>query len=68
MLGFGEDGMQGLVALRRQDYITTKDALESLAQVEQHINAESERAKQCLDDSTVIPVVQVAQKELIESI
>ncbi|KAH7967935.1 hypothetical protein HPB52_004174 [Rhipicephalus sanguineus] len=48
-----------------QQYINTKDAFEYLAQVEQHINEESERAKQCLDDSTVVPVVQVVQKELI---
>ncbi|KAL1482366.1 hypothetical protein MTO96_033848 [Rhipicephalus appendiculatus] len=52
-------------ASRGQHYIATKDAFEYIAQVEQHINEESERAKQCLDDSTVVPVVQVVQKELI---
>ncbi|KAH7963710.1 hypothetical protein HPB52_022448 [Rhipicephalus sanguineus] len=48
-----------------QQYINTKDAFEYIALVEQHINEESERSKQCLDDSTVVPVVQVVQKELI---
>ncbi|KAH7932582.1 hypothetical protein HPB52_024300 [Rhipicephalus sanguineus] len=48
-----------------QQYIKTKDAFEYIALFEQHINEESERSKQCLDDSTVVPVVQVVQKELI---
>ncbi|XP_049268817.1 cullin-3-B-like [Rhipicephalus sanguineus] len=45
-------------ALRGQHYIKTKDSLEYVTQVEQHINEESERAMQCLDESTVVPVLQ----------
>ncbi|KAL1418208.1 hypothetical protein MTO96_026094 [Rhipicephalus appendiculatus] len=52
-------------ALRGQHYIGTRDSLEYVAQVEQHINEESERVKQCLDESTVIPLVQVIERELI---
>ncbi|KAL3249641.1 hypothetical protein MRX96_055853 [Rhipicephalus microplus] len=52
-------------ALRGQRYIGTKDCLEYIAQVEQHINEESERAKQCLDKSTVVAVLHVVEKELI---
>ncbi|KAL1422574.1 hypothetical protein MTO96_021982 [Rhipicephalus appendiculatus] len=48
-----------------QHYITTEDAFEYVAQVEQQFNEESEWANQCLDDSTVVPVVQVVQKEVI---
>ncbi|KAL1487259.1 hypothetical protein MTO96_031031 [Rhipicephalus appendiculatus] len=42
-----------------------EEDLEYIAQVEQRINEESERVKQCLDNSTVVAVVQVVQKELI---
>ncbi|KAH7982960.1 cullin-3-like [Rhipicephalus sanguineus] len=52
-------------ALRGQHYIKTKQVFEYIAQVEQHISEESERAKQCLDASTVVPIVQVVKKELI---
>ncbi|KAL1425858.1 hypothetical protein MTO96_018840 [Rhipicephalus appendiculatus] len=52
-------------ASRGQHYIATKDAFEYVAQVEQHVNEESERAKHCLDDSTVVPVVQMVQNELV---
>ncbi|XP_037276310.2 cullin-3-like [Rhipicephalus microplus] len=52
-------------ALRGQRYIGTKDCLEYIAQVEQHINEESQRAKRCLDKSTVVAVLHVVEKELI---
>ncbi|KAH7968275.1 hypothetical protein HPB52_007308 [Rhipicephalus sanguineus] len=52
-------------ALRGQHYIRTRDSLEYVAQVEQHINEESERAMHCLDESTVAPILQVIEKELI---
>ncbi|XP_037506611.1 cullin-3 [Rhipicephalus sanguineus] len=52
-------------ALRRQDYIKSKKVFEYVAQVEQHIYEESERAKHCLDESTVVPIVQVVKKELV---
>ncbi|KAL1486434.1 hypothetical protein MTO96_031389 [Rhipicephalus appendiculatus] len=52
-------------ALRGQHYIETRDSLEYIAQVEQHINEESEKAKQCLNESTEVPLVQVIERELI---
>ncbi|KAL1427485.1 hypothetical protein MTO96_017199 [Rhipicephalus appendiculatus] len=52
-------------ALCGQHYIATRDCLEYVAQVEQHINEESERAKQCFDESTVVAILHVVEKELI---
>ncbi|XP_050039779.1 cullin-3-like [Dermacentor andersoni] len=52
-------------ALRGRHYIETMDTLEYIAKVEQHIKEESERARQCLCESTVAPVVLVVKEELI---
>ncbi|XP_065299972.1 cullin-3-like [Dermacentor albipictus] len=52
-------------ALSGHHYIDTMDTLEYIAKVEQHIKEESERARQCLCESTVAPVVQVVKEELI---
>ncbi|KAH6936139.1 hypothetical protein HPB50_013801 [Hyalomma asiaticum] len=52
-------------ALLGQNYVVTMEALQFVARMEQHIKEESERAKQCLDESTVVPVVQVVEQELI---
>ncbi|XP_037567898.1 cullin-3 [Dermacentor silvarum] len=52
-------------ALRAHHYIETMDVLEYIAKIQQHITEESERARQCLDDSTVASVVQVVENELV---
>ncbi|KAH6934155.1 hypothetical protein HPB50_021054 [Hyalomma asiaticum] len=52
-------------ALRGQEYIKTNGASEYLAQVEQHIREELERAKQCLDESTAVRVAEVVIIELV---
>ncbi|KAH7954622.1 hypothetical protein HPB49_020249 [Dermacentor silvarum] len=52
-------------ALRGHHYIETMDTLEYILQVEHHINEETERARQCLVESTVAPVVQVVENELV---
>ncbi|KAH7939528.1 hypothetical protein HPB52_013521 [Rhipicephalus sanguineus] len=50
---------------RCQNYLQTMDSLAYVAKVEQHIDEEWERARQCLNESTVVPVVQVVEAELI---
>ncbi|XP_075556813.1 cullin-3-like [Dermacentor variabilis] len=52
-------------ALRGQTYVEMKDALHYIARVEQHVDEESERARQCLDESTAGPVVQVVLEQLV---
>ncbi|KAL1437600.1 hypothetical protein MTO96_048807 [Rhipicephalus appendiculatus] len=51
--------------IRAQNYVENMDAIEYVAKVEQHIEEESARARQCLNESTVVPVVRVLEAELI---
>ncbi|KAL1437593.1 hypothetical protein MTO96_048801 [Rhipicephalus appendiculatus] len=50
---------------RCQNYLQAMDSFAYVARVKQHIDDESERARQCLNESTGVLVVQVLEAELI---
>ncbi|KAH6924890.1 hypothetical protein HPB50_025905 [Hyalomma asiaticum] len=52
-------------SLRGQNCAETMNALEYVDAVERHIDEESERARQCLDESTVVAVERFLAKELL---
>ncbi|KAH7941928.1 hypothetical protein HPB49_018583 [Dermacentor silvarum] len=52
-------------AFQGQTYVEKMDALEYITKVEQHIHEESERARQCLDESTAVPIVHVVMEQLV---